>query len=334
MKKENKKEKIAAVVVTYNRKNLLLECLEALLKQTRPIDAMYIIDNFSSDGTPEALKENGYIINLPPDDISEPWEREFEVKNLTDGQPIKIHYIRMNKNTGGAGGFYEGVKRGYENGYDWLWLMDDDGLPAVDCLEALLKKKDKGNFLAPLVLRIDKPDELSFGLGQGMFTINECRNVAKNNIIPNVANPFNGILISSRLISMIGYPKKEMFIWGDETEYYLRALNSNLGVATVIDAIHYHPKDRMQLIQLQYTPYRVVYQDSKLRNYCMIRNQAYIAKKYNIIFLFKSILKYLYFFIICRMFDIDGLIFYFRASVHGLFEHWGGEKEYLDNSKG
>ena len=70
---KNLKDTVCAVVVTYNRKNLLLECLEALLKQTRPIDAMYIIDNFSSDGTPETLKENGYITNLPPDDISEPW---------------------------------------------------------------------------------------------------------------------------------------------------------------------------------------------------------------------------------------------------------------------
>ncbi len=41
------KETVCAVVVTYNRKELLIECLNALCKQTRPIDAVYVIDNFS-----------------------------------------------------------------------------------------------------------------------------------------------------------------------------------------------------------------------------------------------------------------------------------------------
>ena len=36
---------VCAVVVTYNRKELLLECLEALRKQTRPVQGIYLIDN-------------------------------------------------------------------------------------------------------------------------------------------------------------------------------------------------------------------------------------------------------------------------------------------------
>ncbi|MCD6105633.1 MAG: glycosyltransferase, partial [Thermosipho sp. (in: Bacteria)] len=47
--KQDKKETVCAVVVTYNRKELLLECLEALRKQTRPLDAIYLIDNASTD---------------------------------------------------------------------------------------------------------------------------------------------------------------------------------------------------------------------------------------------------------------------------------------------
>ena len=52
--------RVAAVVVTYNRKELLMECLEALLRQTRPLQAIYIIDNASTDGTPELLHREGY----------------------------------------------------------------------------------------------------------------------------------------------------------------------------------------------------------------------------------------------------------------------------------
>lgn len=305
MEEENKKEKIAAVVVTYNRKELLKECLDALLAQTYPVDSIILIDNASTDGTPEFLKEQGYLKNS------------------------KIDYVRLPENTGGAGGFHEGVKRGYEKGYDWLWLMDDDGLPSENCLKQLLRYKNKANFISPLVIRIDKKDELSFGLEKNITTYKEAVDNSKDGILENMANPFNGTLISRRLIKKIGNIKKELFIWGDETEYYLRALNSNLGVATVIDAIHYHPKDRMQLIQLKYTPYKIIYQDNKLRNYCMIRNQTYIAKKYNILSFFKSFLEYLYFFIVCNKFDIKGFSFYMRAVIHGLFEHWGEEKRYF-----
>jgi len=127
---------VCAVVVTYNRKNLLLECLDALRKQTRPIQGIYLIDNASTDGTHELLLKEGYIKELPPENLVEPWEKEFEIKNLTDGQPIKLHYVRMHENTGGAGGFHEGVKRAYEKGYDWLWLMDD-AEPKEDALEKL-----------------------------------------------------------------------------------------------------------------------------------------------------------------------------------------------------
>ena len=48
-------EKIAAVVVTYNRKDLLGQCLDSLLRQSHPLDALYIIDNHSTDGTYESL---------------------------------------------------------------------------------------------------------------------------------------------------------------------------------------------------------------------------------------------------------------------------------------
>lgn len=54
---------IVSVIVTFNRKALLIECLDALLKQTRPLEKIIIIDNSSSDGTPELLKEKGYLCN-------------------------------------------------------------------------------------------------------------------------------------------------------------------------------------------------------------------------------------------------------------------------------
>jgi rhamnopyranosyl-N-acetylglucosaminyl-diphospho-decaprenol beta-1,3/1,4-galactofuranosyltransferase len=326
MNEENKKETVCAVVVTYNRKNLLLECLEAIRRQTRPVDGIYIIDNASDDGTPELLKENGYIPELPPFNLSEPYEIEHKISNLVDGNHINVFYVRMHKNTGGAGGFYEGVKRGYERGYDWLWLMDDDGFPESNCLEILLSKKEYGHFIAPLVIRIDKKDELSFVLGKNLMTIEECKKVAINDIIFNVANPFNGVLISKELIRKIGFPRKEMFIWGDEEEYFLRAVKSKMGVLTVVNALHYHPKGKVQEVKIIGTKYKAIYQNNdNLRNYCFMRNHAFIYYRYNKKALLKFLIKYSIFFI--SRFDFAGYLFYLSAVKDGILGIWGKENK-------
>ena len=93
---------IAAVVVTYNRKQLLSECLSALLNQTTKIDSVIVIDNASTDGTGEMFSENG-MFNLP-----------------------EIDYCPMEKNLGGAGGFYEGIKRAYNQ---WWFYAEDQLMP-------------------------------------------------------------------------------------------------------------------------------------------------------------------------------------------------------------
>lgn len=241
------KETVCAVVVTYNRKELLIECLDALCKQTRPIDAIYIVDNFSNDGTAQLLLENGYLEKLPPENLNAPIEIEMDYDNseligmFDDGiqvkeanieKTVKIYYVRMNENTGGAGGFYEGVKRGHEKGYDWLWLMDDDAEPYLDSLEILSKYFQKKDIvgLAGTVIRPDSS-----------IAVNHRGTVDYSKMFPQIQTPMNlndydkdmcdihtasfvGILVKSEAISKIGYPIKEYFIHNDDIEYCLRLL--------------------------------------------------------------------------------------------------------------
>jgi GT2 family glycosyltransferase len=325
----NKKETVCAVVVTYNRKNLLIECLEAIRKQTRPVDAIYIIDNASTDGTPDLLLEKGYIKELPPKNLTEPWEKTFSIPHLLiDGSTLlPIHYVRMHENTGGAGGFYEGVKRAYERGYDWLWLMDDDGKPKDNCLENLLNHKDKGDFLAPLVIDIDNKDELSFVIwDENKKNIKRLGDIQKE-IYYKTANPFNGILISKKLVQKIGYPKKEMFIWGDEVEYQKRVIKNNFNVLTITSAIHYHPKGRVKQLKIL-NKFYINWQDNELKNYCDIRNRFYIAKHYSYVDIYKIYIKYCLAFLSFKI-SFKDFIFFLKASNDGLLENWGKERRYL-----
>jgi GT2 family glycosyltransferase len=225
-------ETVCAVVVTYNRKNLLIECLDALLKQTRPVDAIYIIDNFSNDGTLDLLKENNYIHELPPINLKEPWEKEFEIKNFT-GTTLKIHYVRMHENTGGSGGFYEGVKRGYEKGYDWLWLMDDDAIPYSNSLEILSEYMNNSiSALTSTVIDINGNIDISHRgsicknyLSWKIIPIPEEQYLEENNNINIDIASYVGLLINRNAIKKVGYPLPNMFIFYDDTEHCIRLRN-------------------------------------------------------------------------------------------------------------
>ncbi len=126
--------KIAALVVTFNRKTLLEECLEALRAQTQKVDAIYIIDNSSSDGTPELLKEKLYLPYLP--NPGEKENIESQVPSLQNPKDtIDIKYVRLIENEGCSGGLNEGIKQVYEAGFDLIWIMDDDVKPLSNTLK-------------------------------------------------------------------------------------------------------------------------------------------------------------------------------------------------------
>lgn len=193
--------KVAAVVVTYNRKELLKECIEALKASTCSVDVI-IVDNNSTDGTKE------YIADLIGKDVI---------------------YKRLKKNLGGAGGFSAGMKYAVKKGYEYVWIMDDDTIVKKDTLEVLLKAKDEISddfgFISSSVKWIDGSDcKMNMQTYKTNITDYEKTYAAKG-IYPVKAATFVSLLFSSDAIKQIGLPLKEYFIWGDDKEYTLRMSN-------------------------------------------------------------------------------------------------------------
>lgn len=201
-------EKVIAVIVTYNRQKLLSECIEALRNQTRKIDKILVINNGSNDNT-------------------ETW---LELQN-------DLEFFTQ-KNIGSGGGFNTGINLAYQKEYDWIWLMDDDGYPKNDALANLLEGADEKLCLRNCAV-INKEDKNSFVWKTGNYSgINE----VNEQIIHNYAHPFNGTLLHREIIKKVGLPKKELFIWGDETEYYHRIITKHkIPFYTKTNSIHYHP---------------------------------------------------------------------------------------------
>src|SRR3712207_2008592 len=103
---------VCALVLTRNRRELLLECLAALDRQTTPVARVVVVDNASTDGTEEA------------------------VRALDLGE--RLVYRRLQRALGGAAACSGGGEIAREPDADWLWIRDDDAEPRDDTLERLL----------------------------------------------------------------------------------------------------------------------------------------------------------------------------------------------------
>ncbi len=256
--------KVVAVIVTFNRRVLLERVLARIESQNRPVQEIIVVDNNSSDGTEEFMAK------------------------LTQSVPSLI-YLRLNENLGGAGGFYLGAQAAISRDADFVWLMDDDGHPSETCLARILDQAHLNNTIFnPLVIRESEPTLLAFGLGEDILTVEAAEALAQDGLVKGIANPFNGTLISRQILEQLGLPKKEMFIWGDEAEYMLRARKNGIRVATVVDAFFYHPPSKSQY-DLLFGRFSIELKPKNLvgNHY---RNLAYIKARY---YGFKSTITYL-----------------------------------------
>lgn len=254
---KSSKETVCAVVVTYNRKAMLLECLESLLKQIYPMDAIYLVDNASSDGTPELLQAKGYIeAALHPND--QPMESQYAVLMQSAGnqdKKVKIHYVRMHKNTGGAGGFYEGIKRSYARGYDWFWLSDDDTQLASTALSELIKFKeilesrnDDYSFLCSKVIgktgTLLHVPVIDASLAENGYP--KWGSYLEYGTIRVRNAPFVSVIINRREVYEHGLPHKEFFLWCEDFEYTLRLSRESSGyLVGKSTAMHFRVVEKM-----------------------------------------------------------------------------------------
>jgi GT2 family glycosyltransferase len=194
---------VCAFVLTRDRKELLTECLRALLAQTHPVDLVIVHDNASSDGTEELLRAEGLLER--PD----------------------IAYHRSEQNTGGAGGYAEGVRLCLEAGRDWMWLMDDDAEPRHDALERLLGAPPASDPRTVAVCtEVVHPDGT-------VDPLHRCRMGRFIMPLPGEAHrpgsyaavgcaSFVGLLVRTHVAREVGLPRAELFIGYDDAEWSLR----------------------------------------------------------------------------------------------------------------
>lgn len=258
----------------------MTECLDAIANQTFKPHTVFIIDNASTDGTQQSVEDSGYC--------------------NTTVSGIHFKYIRLKTNQGGAGGFYAGMKKAYESEeeFEAIWVMDDDGLPDKHCLENLVAYLGQFDYICPLVLSSENNQELAFSYKDSF--LKEAMLQDGDTLIHGFGCPMNGILFSRKLVKTIGYPIPELFIWGDEINYTLRAHKAGFTDITVVNAVHFHPKNRMSSEKTLFNQTVITVKDY-WRGYCFFRNQVYNDRQFGgknkYLRMAGRYLKYMYYFI-------------------------------------
>ena len=248
--------KSCCLIVTFNRKDLLCRCVEACLGQNLLPDVL-IFDNASTDGTKRLLKEKGYIDNK------------------------RVIYIESEKNLGGAGGFSNGLKKGIELGYDFVWMMDDDGYPrhSESLSECIKAYNDSTKMCIVNAFVYAENNYMSFKLA-GCDTVEAVDKKYNKGNIPGSISPFNGTLISKEIAKKIGYPRADFFIKGDEGEYVERAKFNGIGWLTARKADFYHP--RFIVGTSKFLGISIpLNEEPAWKEYCRARNYYYLKSKYN-----------------------------------------------------
>lgn len=210
---------VAGVVVTFNRLEKLKTVIASIEAQTHPVETLFIIDNASTDGTAEFLA------------------------GLETTVPHEI--VTMSTNSGGAGGFSEGMRRGYASGADHVWIMDDDCYPKPDALASLVAGFDDavaelGGDVPFACSVVEFTDGSICEMNNPVTTWDWGRLLVKGqrNVMVTACS-FVSVLIPRWAIAEYGLPYAEYFIWFDDREYTLRLTARCPGVQ-VLDSVVVH----------------------------------------------------------------------------------------------
>lgn len=238
--------KLGVVIVTYNRLSLLKETIEACLKQTYPFEEIFIVNNNSTDGS-------------------------FEYLNSIKNDIVTVKHL--DENLGGSGGFYEGVKYFKDSKLDYILLIDDDAIIENNYNEEIVKMINVDNSLSGYsgtvktenIIQYDHRKHLKNDIS--FSTINSSKENYDNKYFDYDLSTFCGLYVPTKLIKKIGLPKKEFFIWFDDTEYSLRL--RKYGKIRNVNTTSLNHKTNVSTTS-----------SFTWKSYYGLRNQIYILKEY------------------------------------------------------
>ena len=210
---------VCAVTVAYNNSNELARLIYSLQTQ-EGLNGLIVIDN-----------SRDVCVNVNE-----------EIFKAHSGAYPFARYVRAAENIGSAAGFCLGMRIAHEEGFDWVWLLDQDGTVENGCLGSLLKNAEQADILCPKIVDINRPSvvALQSGAVQNIWgrivwnAFTESRNLS--------FFATHAALISKKVLDRIGYyDAHHYFVGSEDSDYAFRATSADMVIRLIVEAEARHP---------------------------------------------------------------------------------------------
>ena len=210
---------VSVIVLNYNGKRFLKDCFESLKLQSYPNYEVIFVDNASSDGSTQYVKEN-----FP-----------------------EVSIIENDENLGAAEGKNVGMRYALSKGAQYIALLDNDTTVQPEWLDELVKGVESDpnvGFCTSKILWMKDP---SICLGCGLlidvfgFPCAPNTELFQHNEIREVFHAIGaGMLIRREVLEMTGYFDKEIFFGAEEIDLCWRAQLMGYKVVANPKSVLYH----------------------------------------------------------------------------------------------
>ncbi|MGT2461047.1 glycosyltransferase [Sinomonas atrocyanea] len=218
--------RVVAVVVSFNRRELLARTLAGLASGTMLPAAVVVVDNASTDGSAEFVR--------------------------TLQTPLAIDLVELGTNVGGAGGFTVGIERAVlDHDADLVWVMDDDTEPHADTLAAAVDAwtryahapEHRPTVLASHVVWTDGREHPMNSMRERLgVTAAQRRRAAAVGARPIRSASFVSCFLSGDAVRALGLPVADYFLWGDDFEYTTRLARFHDAIQVPASVVTHHTK--------------------------------------------------------------------------------------------
>lgn len=217
--------KIGVILVNYNGKEYNNKCIKSILDSTISEQIQIIIvDNASTDGSLEELREQ--------------WDNNDQ-----------IHIIPLKENYGFSKGNNEGIHWSIKQGIEYFLLLNNDTEIEPYTIERMVDSQRKTEaIVVPKILYADRPGIIWYAGGEFSHILKKQRQLGKNRPdnakfqISRYCGFANGccLLLTKEIINKMGFLDERFFLYGEDTEYSLRATERGIAIWYCAEAVVYH----------------------------------------------------------------------------------------------
>lgn len=214
------KPRVFVVVLNYNGKDVLPECLRSLSRSNYPNVEVCVADNASTDGSPEWVEHE-----MP-----------------------SVQVLRNGRNLGWSGGNNAGIRRALSRGAEYVWILNNDVEVEPDCLSQMIghaKEHPDVGVLSPCIYYFEPRDRIWFAGGWNdaeHFKMSHCARVDEFRRLPNASRFVSGcaMLVRRDVFRATGLIDERFFMYCEDADFCLRAAAAGFKIDVLESAAIYH----------------------------------------------------------------------------------------------